>query len=382
MLTSRCCLVVICLIGVALATSILSPMSVSAQEVQLIFGSGFKPATLKEGSRPAARTWIEADNETIVVLKHTWSIRNGSCEDWVILRGAQYRIPASSPSTCPKRGRGDEVARAMAGHLGMKRLTEAVLQMSNPKADDPLPRSLASLRNDLWELREKAEEEARRQRAEEKARRQRAEEEARRQRRTCVISGRVVHQDTGRPLAGVGMDLYRSLRNQRPKILMSKVATTGRAGDFAIDCSSIAASNFPLIFGLHRGDWSATRLTGPKVERQGIRDGLVLRVRTGPAPPAPGKLVRLSFGSRQEGSTWFVIGRVENVSGRHLACVRLRFKMSTSFQDKQRGVPDRDLGILEVEVRNLDEGEKRAYRKAMPGRVGFGQARPPARLCK
>lgn len=56
--------------------------------------------------------------------------------------------------------------------------------------------------------------------------------------------------------------------------------------------------------------------------------------------------------------------------------------MSTSFQDKQRGVPNQDLDILEVEVRNLGEGEERPYWKAMPGRVGFGRARPPAILCK
>lgn len=380
-MNSRSCVMAICLAGAALATSILSPASVSAPEVQLIFGSGVTPATLKEGDRAAGT--IEADKETIVILRRTWSIQGGFCEDWVILRGARYQIPASTPSTCPRRGRGDEVARAMGGESMVGHLT-VLLQISDPKADDPLPRKLASLYNDLRELKEKAEEEARRRQAAEGARRRQAAEEARRRQTepTCVLSGRVVHRDAGRPLAGVGMDLYRSLRNQRPQRLRSNVTTTGRAGDFTIDCSSIAESSFPLMFGLHRDDWNATHLTGPEVERKGSRDGLVLRVRTGPAPPMPGELVRFSFGSRQEGSTWFVTGRVENVSGRHLACVRLRFRMSTSFQDRQRGVPERDLGILEVEVRNLAEGEKRAYRKALPGRVGFGQARPPALPCE
>lgn len=123
----------------------------------------------------------------------------------------------------------------------------------------------------------------------------------------------------------MGMDLYRSLRNKRPQRLRQNVTTTGAAGDFFIDCSSVTESSHPLLFGLHRNDWKATHLTGPDVETKGTRTGLVLKVRTEPAPLLPGELVRFSFTSKEKGDTWFATGKVRNVSGRHLACVRLRF---------------------------------------------------------
>jgi hypothetical protein len=46
--------------------------------------------------------------------------------------------------------------------------------------------------------------------------------------------------------------------------------------------------------------------------------------------------------------------------------------MSTSYQDKLQGEPDRDLGFIDVEVRNLGPMEKRPYEKKLPQQAGIG----------
>ncbi len=387
----------ICVFGAAVTVAVLSPASVLAQETTVfkISGTGFTPATLTEGGRAEGR--ITADRKTIVILVRTWDVQDGkdaACRKLLILSNDTHVVSSRSSNECPQIGRGDELEQVVNDGASGEFIVQGPVLIAKACGDncdtsDKLSPNLSSLYADIWELDERVErrreEEAAQRRWEEAVAQRRREEELERRRRpgpTCTLSGRVLHIDTGEPLAGVGMDLYRSVRNQRPQSLSSNVATTGRRGEFTIDCSSISDSNFPLTFGLHRNDWKSHYIIGPEVERPGNQDGLILRMRHGPAPVAPGDLARFSFSSREEDSTWFVSGDVENVSGRNLACVRLRFKMSTSYQDRQRGIPVRDLGVLEVEIRNLAEGEKRRYRQALVGPVGLGQARQPVLLCK
>lgn len=145
----------ICLAGL-LSGPVLLPAVLAAHEVQLIFGSGFRPADLQEGSRPSAGTWIEADSRTIVVLMRTWTVEKRMiCEDWVIVRGQRYQVEGSPPAGCPERGRGNELERAMAGESLVARLT--VLGFNDPKADAPAPEKLSSLQKDLETLRRRTE---------------------------------------------------------------------------------------------------------------------------------------------------------------------------------------------------------------------------------
>lgn len=151
MLSNRSDLLATCLAGL-LAGIVVLPAAHAAQEVQLIFGSGFKPGDLEEGSRPAAGTWIEADAQTIVVLRRAWPVENQMlCEDWVILRGKRYRVEGSGSGTCPERGHGNELERAIGGESLLAHLT--VLGFNAPKADSPHPAKLAALMEDLRALK-------------------------------------------------------------------------------------------------------------------------------------------------------------------------------------------------------------------------------------
>jgi hypothetical protein len=147
-------------IGIILAGVLVAPTALAAQysdpEVVLIVGTGFSPNNLKEGSRPKKGTEIKADSKTIVVLQRTWPIKNGRCEDWVILRGSRYKVENATPKNCPKRGNGDEVARAMNGESIKAHLTLSVLAIDNPKADNysASSKELQILESDLTKLRD------------------------------------------------------------------------------------------------------------------------------------------------------------------------------------------------------------------------------------
>ena len=148
----------ICL-AVALAWFAFQPTTLSAQEVELIFGSGFKPRGLEEGSRPRAGTVIEADAQTIVVLKQEWSAKaeygTKFCVDWLILRGRSHEVQTLKHGDCPERGRGNELGRAMAGESLVGRLT--VLGFSSPRADDlDGDERVASLLKNLETLRRRS----------------------------------------------------------------------------------------------------------------------------------------------------------------------------------------------------------------------------------
>lgn len=197
--------------------------------------------------------------------------------------------------------------------------------------------------------------------------------EERREEIACSISGLVFDSDSNRPLSGVWVDLYRDLSSiqQRPKRLKAGVATTGPDGRFSINCSWVKESQYPLLLAVRHQDWVATRITGPKIERSGEWDGIRIPIPMNEIDLKPLRELSVSFSSRKIGSDRFLMGEVENKSGRSFPCVRVRFNMSTSYQDQMQGEPKRDLGFVDVEVRNLRPHEKRPYRKKLPGRVGI-----------
>jgi hypothetical protein len=58
----------------------------------------------------------------------------------------------------------------------------------------------------------------------------------------------------------------------------------------------------------------------------------------------------VSYSMRKDGSDSFVVGGVENISERSFPCVKLRFSLQAP-----NDVPRRNLGILDVEVRNYEK---------------------------
>lgn len=189
----------------------------------------------------------------------------------------------------------------------------------------------------------------------------------------CSISGLVFDRDSNLPLSGVWIDLYRDLSSiqQRPHKLKAGVATTGPDGKFSINCSWVKESQYPLLLAVRHQDWVATRITGPKIEHSGEWDGIRIPIPMSEIDLKPLKELSVSFSSRKIGSDRFLMGAVENKSGRSFPCVRVRFNMSTSHQDQMEGEPKRHLGFVDVDVRNLKPHEKRSYRKKLPDRVSI-----------
>lgn len=129
-----------------------------------------------------------------------------------------------------------------------------------------------------------------------------------------------------------------------------------------------------MLFALRHQDWVATRITGPKIERSKAWDGINIPISMGGVDLKPKKTLKeisVSFSSKKIDSDWILSGRIENKSERSFSCIRVRFNMTTSYQDKIQGEPDRHLGFLDVEVQNLKPNEKRLYQKIMPKRVGI-----------
>ena len=147
-------MLVILLITV-MTTTILFPASVWANNVRFIYGTGFVPETLQDGDRVQEGTWIEADEETIVVLNHSWSSNDGVCEEWVIIRGKRYQVEPRKTSECKELGQGNELAQAIGGKSMVGRVR--FFMFSDGKADSVTPNNLQSLNKDLISLKEKSE---------------------------------------------------------------------------------------------------------------------------------------------------------------------------------------------------------------------------------
>jgi len=194
---------------------------------------------------------------------------------------------------------------------------------------------------------------------------------------SCTLSGLVFDRDTNRQLSGVYVDLYSDLSEiqQRPKRLKAGVATTGPTGKFTINCDWVEDSQFPLLLAIRHRDWTGTKITGPKIPRSNKWDGINIPVSLSATDlKSNNKLngVSASFSSKQIGSEWVLLGKIVNTSTLSFPCVRARFSMSTSYQDKLQGEPARHLGFLDVDVKNIKPNEKRQYQKEMPKRVGIG----------
>ncbi|MDJ0750593.1 MAG: hypothetical protein QNJ11_13995 [Woeseiaceae bacterium] len=150
--------------------------SALAQQVALISGNGFEPSNLARGSNLPVNSLVRADNNTIIVVFNQWNMGNGQlCEHWVIVRGRQYQVQASTPNRCNETGSGNELGRAIAGTSMVAHVR--AIQFSDAKSDIPRTRKLAQLDRDLYSLIEQ--EEARQREIEE---RRRAEREEARQR--------------------------------------------------------------------------------------------------------------------------------------------------------------------------------------------------------
>jgi len=89
--------------------SLLTGAALAAPEVVLISGGGYEPKALERGEEISVNTLVKADNSTIIVLKDSWPADKGTCEEYVIIRNNDYRVPASTPSNCDETGRGDEL---------------------------------------------------------------------------------------------------------------------------------------------------------------------------------------------------------------------------------------------------------------------------------
>jgi hypothetical protein len=194
------------------------------------------------------------------------------------------------------------------------------------------------------------------------------------EKKKCSISGLVFDSETNQPLSALWVALYRDMHKskERPLRLKANVATTGPDGKFTIDCSWVDDSHFPLLIALRHRDWVGTRITSARIDDHTGAININIPIAMSGVDLKPLLDIVVSFSSKQKNTDWFLIGTIENRSEQTYPCIRARFKMSTSFQDKQKGVPDTNLGFLDVDVQNLKPGEKRAYEKKMPKRVGIG----------
>lgn len=77
--------------------------------------------------------------------------------------------------------------------------------------------------------------------------------------------------------------------------------------------------------------------------------------------------------SKQNGGQFDTVkGKVKNNSANHYACVRLNFSLATSYDMRQAGYPVLDLGVLSVDVRDLQPRSERDFSKALPFATGLG----------
>lgn len=98
----------------------------------------------------------------------------------------------------------------------------------------------------------------------------------------CHVSGRVLDEERGTPLAGVDVGLG-SDSGGRVETVMGKVATTGPDGRFEFSCpGSIQRDDFPLTIELSRADWRATLVTAVEIGVGGQHQGLDILARPQP----------------------------------------------------------------------------------------------------
>jgi hypothetical protein len=87
-------------------------------------------------------------------------------------------------------------------------------------------------------------------------------------------------------------------------------------------------------------------------------------------------LVVSHLSSRGHGEFGAVNGKIKNASGNHYACVRLDFNLSTRFDMQQPGQPSRHLGVLSLEVRDIQPRSERDFLKPLPFPAGV-EPKPP-----
>ena len=190
----------------------------------------------------------------------------------------------------------------------------------------------------------------------------------------CTISGVVFDTESNRRLGGLWIDLYRDLSSiqQRPKMLDAGVARTGPDGSFAINCSAVENDQFPILLAVRHKDWDATRITGPNIGERGRWEGINIAIPMREIKLRPLRDVGVSFSSEKISADWFLVGAVENKSNHTYPCLRASFQMSTPYQERIQGEPVRNLGLIDVEVRDVEPGESRSYREKLPRQVGIG----------
>jgi len=189
----------------------------------------------------------------------------------------------------------------------------------------------------------------------------------------CSISGVVFDSDSNRPLSAVWVELYRDLTSfhQRPAVLNYNAATTGPDGKFSFDCGGIKDSQYPLMLGVYHQDWLAHQIKGPTIPHSGEWSGINIPIRMSDVDLVPLRELGVSFTGKKVGTDWFITGDIENRSERSFPCIRLTFQMSTSYEDHLQGVPEADLGSVDVEIRNLGPHDKRPYQSKLPKQAGF-----------
>jgi hypothetical protein len=87
----------------------------------------------------------------------------------------------------------------------------------------------------------------------------------------------------------------------------------------------------------------------------------------------PERDLSVKFKSEREGKeAGSVVGTVKNNSTRLYSCVRIEFDLMTRFDQRSSREKGRHLGVLAVEVLDLQPGGARDYREPLPFPAGFG----------
>ncbi len=103
---------------------------------------------------------------------------------------------------------------------------------------------------------------------------------------------------------------------------------------------------------------------------------LTPRAHAQPARDMQRDLVVSHGSSRGHGEFGAVNGTIKNVSANHYACVRLDFDLATRYDMRQLGEPVRHLGVLSLEVRDVQPHSQREFLKLLPFPAGYGP-KPP-----
>ena len=124
--------------------------------VEVIAGSGHRPANLVVGQRLSRNTRVTADKDTLIVLKKSWTVESGPdyekiCSEWVILRGDSFRVDDENPRPCPTGG--DPGALTVAMNQQRKLSRYVVLGGVSERGDDPIPEA-PEFMDALYELHE------------------------------------------------------------------------------------------------------------------------------------------------------------------------------------------------------------------------------------